>query len=218
VQCFITTMPKTGSHLLWHILGMNKEESTVQDFLLTRADGRLIKTKCRFYPNGITGHIPYSRGAVGLTANMHRFTLLRDPRDTIVSWYYYVDAIREGHPFERFVTHRGLKNYHGEKRLTEIIKQLVAIFDDFLPWLDERIIPLRYEELINAPEVALEPVAMALGEPLDVLVERSLYRGSETFRRGEPGAWREEFTEEHIEQFDALYGHIMDAWGYANTD
>lgn len=209
MQRFITTVPKTGSHLLWHILDMDKEQSTVQDFHL---QGKYHK--CRFYENGITGHIPWTPAAVGLGYGMQRFTMLRDPRDVIVSWHYYMDKVDEGHPFYTYAAERALKDFTGDERLTVIISALPTIFRDFIPWLQEDILVLRYEDLINGPQTALKDTAEAIGESLERLVERSRYRGSETFRKGQPGSWRQEFKGEHLGLFDELYGEIMEAWGY----
>jgi hypothetical protein len=86
--------------------------------------------------------------------------------------------------------------------------------EKMLPWQDTDIIHIRYENLLDNPDKELVPVVAALGTPLDVLVERSRFRGGKTFRKGLVGEWKHEFNRRQKERFNELYGHIMEAWGY----
>ena len=215
MQLFVTTMPKTGTHLLWHILGLRKEDATFQEFQLARGDGMLVMTRVRFFENAIAGHIPWSKGSVGLATGFQKVTLLRDPRDTIISWHHFMDKIIPGHPFDTFVKHKGLTEYEGDERLMRIIEELPVLFEDFLRWLDEpNTLALRYENLLEKPEEELATVAEVLDEYLDTLIERAKFRGTDTFRKGKTGEWKHEFTREHLDAFDSQYEHIMKAWGY----
>jgi len=139
--------------------------------------------------------------------------MLRDPRDVIVSWFHYVDMEARRHPFARFGT-INYKDYEGDERMGLIIENICPLFDGYLPWLDEDITVLRYEDVLDKPEEALAPVAEAVDISLDVLVERSKFRGGKTFRKGVAGEWRHEFSGDHLRRFNQLYRHIMEAWGY----
>lgn len=200
---------------MWHILGLKKEEAAFQEFQLARGDGKLMMTRVRFFENAIAGHIPWSKGAVGLATGFQKITLLRDPRDVIVSWHHFMDEIVPGHPFDTFVKHKHLTEADGDERLMRIIEELSPIFDDFLRWLDEpNTIALRYENLLENPKEELATVAEVLDEYLETLVERAGFRETDTFRKGVADEWRHEFTEEHLIAFDGKYEHIMKAWGY----
>ena len=102
----------------------------------------------------------------------------------------------------------------GDARKDALIETRHRRMGAFLSWLDTGIIVLRYEELLDTPETALVPVADATGIDLDVLVERSRFRGGTTFRKGLVGEWKHEFNDKQKKRFDELYGHIMEAWGY----
>ena len=136
-------------------------------------------------------------------------TLLRDPRDVIVSWFHYVDR-RPKHAINRFFA-----KAPREDRMFWMINMLVKTFESFMGWLDEDdIMVFRYEDLLYRPETVLKPLVPLLGVSLDELVERSKIRKSRTFRKGVTGEWKHEFSELDKVVFDHHYTHIMKAWGY----
>jgi len=171
---------------------------------------------CRIYPAGISGHLEYHSRLADFAQHLPSITLLRDPRDVIVSAYHYMDRIEDWHEFAavagcpgEFYTH-----HHGEERMDLLIENYWKYFNAYIPWLKTNIIPVRYEDLIERPILALIPVAEATGYDLEMLVERSGYRGGYTFRKGVAGEWKHEFNDKQVRRFNELYGHVMEAWGY----
>ena len=212
---FLTTVPKTGLHLMRHILGMG--EIRLRGALMSHVINDIGQLQhCRIYPSGISGHIEYHRRFADFAKYLPSFTLLRDPRDVIVSAYHYVDVVPKGHPFLRIQGSDALySNYRGEDRMDLLIESCWKIFNPYLPWLETNIIPVRYEDLLENTVQALVPVAEATGYDLSMMVERAAYRGGLTFRKGVAGEWRHEFNDRQVARFNKLYGHIMEAWGYA---
>jgi len=60
----------------------------------------------------------------------------------------------------------------------------------------------------------LEPIAEDTGISLDVMVDRSKFRGGLTYRAGRIGDWKSEFKAHHVEKFKSTFGEIMDAFEY----
>jgi len=212
---FMTTLPKSGTYLLNHILRL---EWPVYE-------GKRINFKFRdcekwyfqycFISPGrhhIRGHIGYSEPILQLIGNRIPFFLYRDPRDIIVSWAYYMDETPDNSPI---ATIKGVDIKHSSDRIAVLIETLPFIVRPFLGWLDyEKIISLRFEDIINNPEQALEPVAAVIPEPLEYLVARSKMRASPTYRRAKLGNWHDEFQPHHIKAFEAIWGDIMDRMRY----
>ena len=213
--CFLTTVPKTGLHLMRHILGMNKIRIHAGVMAYAK-DDMAYMAQCQIYPAGISGHMEYHCELADFAQHLPSFTILRDPRDTIVSAYHYMDKIPDRHPFANVPGQLDVfyRNYHGEERMDLLIENYRKHFDAFIPWLETNIKAVRYEDLIERPTLALIPVAFSTGYDLDMLVERAGYRGGKTFRKGVAGEWRHEFTDKQVRRFNELYGRVMEAWGY----
>jgi hypothetical protein len=161
------------------------------------------------------------------------FFIYRDPRDVIVSQVFYATEIHKGH---------GMHNYYAnklstmEERLNAAIQgvevpgaQLSSIrakYDRYIDWLDQPdVLGLRFEDLV------LDRAA-ALGHILDHLAARGFQPqpprpqaiaaletaiapgASGTFRRGQPGEWRQHFTAENTRNFKRATGDLLQRLGY----
>ena len=161
------------------------------------------------------------------------FFVYRDPRDVIVSQVFYATDMHAGHGMHDYYT-RQLSNM--EERLNAAIQgvqtgegQLSSIrgkYEHYIGWLDQsKVLSLRFEDLV------LDRAA-ALGRILDHLAQggfqpqpprpqaiAALEAGiaptaSGTFRRGQPGEWRQHFTEENKRQFKSATGDLLQRLGY----
>ena len=103
-------------------------------------------------------------------------------------------------------------------------------YDSYLGWLDQpNVLSLRFEDLILEREVVLarllgflEVHGFDLTVPRDQAIEL-LKLGiaphkSGTFRKGQPGNWREYFTKENKEHFKKIAGDLLVRLGYENGD
>lgn len=157
----------------------------------------------------------------------------RDPRDLLVSHVFYALNIHEGHAMHEYYNHE-LNTM--EERLNVAIEgcELPGLelpnvrerYQNNLPWLDdERVLSVRFEDIIlNRREtlgqivdyIANFGVELALPPSgvIDVL-ERSIRpKDSGTFRKGQPGNWKEHFSEENKRRFKETAGDLLIRLGY----
>lgn len=212
---FLTSIPKSGTYLMRHILRMDwpGKEGHYKKLPwlingLTRLEG-IYRSPGKHH---IRGHLICTDEVVELTNGRVAFFLYRDPRDLMVSWAYYIDEVADDNTLVYVAKGINLKN--SRDRIFDLIKYLPGWFERYLGWLDQDVIPIRYEGLINSPARELEPVAEAIPEPLEYLVARSKMRASPTYRRARPGNWREEFKPHHRRAFEKGWAEIMDMLGY----
>jgi hypothetical protein len=157
----------------------------------------------------------------------------RDPRDMLVSHVFYATQMHTGHGMHRYYTET-LQTM--EERLNAAIlgvdepgAELSPIrqkYDGYLGWLDQpEVLSLRFEDLI------LDRAA-ALGCILDYLVRRGFAprlppqqeiaileqaiapKKSGTFRKAQPGNWREHFTDANKAVFKEQAGDLLIRLGY----
>jgi hypothetical protein len=159
--------------------------------------------------------------------------IYRDPRDMLVSHVFYATQMHPGHGMHRFYT----ETLHTmEERLNAAIQgvdepgsELSPIrlkYEGYLGWLEQpAVLCLRFEDLI------LDRAA-ALGRILDYLVQRGFTprlpreqeiaileqaiapKKSGTFRKGQPGNWREHFTNANKAFFKQQAGDLLIRLGY----
>lgn len=157
----------------------------------------------------------------------------RDPRDMLVSHIFYATQMHPGHGMHRYYT-EALQSM--EERLNAAIQgvnepgaelsPIRARYEGYLGWLEQpEVLCLRFEDLI------LDRTA-ALGRILDYLAQRGFTprlprereiaileqaiapKKSGTFRKGQPGNWREHFTEANKAFFKQQAGDLLIRLGY----
>lgn len=157
----------------------------------------------------------------------------RDPRDMIISHVFYATQIHKGHGMHRYYTET-LQNM--EERINAAIRgvdeseselsDILTKYESYLPWLEHpEVLSLRFEDLILDRQVTLWRILDYLAErgftpqpprptALQVLSEAIEPRRSGTFRKGQPGNWREHFTPSNIAQFKDCTGDLLVRMGY----
>ncbi len=157
----------------------------------------------------------------------------RDPRDMIISHIFYAMEMHPGHSMHAYYT-KQLNSM--EERIDAAIQgvsdpanPLTPVFEkyqQYLGWLDQpAVLSMRFEELILDREQALRQILGYLKgngfEPLkgeddavQVLANAIHPKRSGTFRKGQPGNWREHFTIENIEKFKTCTGDLLLKLGY----
>ncbi len=99
----------------------------------------------------------------------------------------------------------------------ECIANVCIIYSHFERWLsDENVLPIRYENLIDKEKSLTEIIRILnfLGfknENEKVTAQKIMESGfdpskSHTFRLGRSGAWKEEFTQAHLDAFNSIGG------------
>lgn len=190
-----------------------------------------------------TGHIPYSPAIAEWISRqgLKQVFIYRDPRDITVSLYHYImkeKPKRKRHAYYEMYAGLGSDSERllgsicgiGEGRTQyklspSSMPNIKIVFDAYEKWLsDENTFVVRYEDLAGTDQNSMDVTEKMLNF-LDVpfnkqLVENILALGkdtgkSRTFRRGGSGAWKEEYSETHIEAFRSISGDLLEKWGYS---
>ncbi len=157
----------------------------------------------------------------------------RDPRDMLVSHVFYATEMHKGHAMHRYYTET-LKTM--EERLNAAIEgvddpnsrlsSILKRYEAYLDWLDTPgVLCLRFEDLILNRRPTLASLLDYLEErgfrpqltrdrELDLLERAIAPKKSGTFRKGQPGNWREHFTEANKNFFKAQTGDLLVRMGY----
>ncbi len=160
----------------------------------------------------------------------------RDPRDMVVSHIFYATQMHPGHWMRHYYTE---KLHTMEERINAAIQgveepgsELTAVrrrYEGYLGWLDQpEVLCLRFEDLILDRRATLErllgyleqrglclkvPRAQAATTLQAVIAPKK----SGTFRKGQPGNWREHFTEANKALFKEKTGDLLVRLGYEES-
>lgn len=157
----------------------------------------------------------------------------RDPRDLIVSHVFYATEIYHGHALHQYYTQKLTTN---EERIDAAIKGLDSDglklqsvsgrYEAYLGWMERpEVLCLSFEDLILHQEAAisrflnyLEGRGYSPRMPLEqaiAWIRKAIQPArSGTFRKGQPGNWREHFTERNKQVFKEVAGDLVIRLGY----
>jgi hypothetical protein len=193
--------------------------------------GRLARV-----PEGgfVTAHCIYTPELAGLfhEGGMRVVCILRDPRDVAVSQMHYLKQLKNHFAHEEYMAlpsdrERLMVSIRGGELGGQGLQPLAERYGRFLGW--ERAggaVMVRFEDLVGpegggseeAQRLAVGRVAMHLGVPVEErtigLVGQSLFGAGRTFRKGQIGGWREEFTAEHEQALEEAAGPLLAELGY----
>jgi len=171
---------------------------------------------------------------VHLPAGARRFVVIRDLRDTLVSWYF---SLKHSHPLttaqlaeERFA----LQKLSMEDGLLYLMDKWLGLSAQIqLSWQEAGEPLIRYEDLLTQDTTILERVLLdecqlpVSRQRLQEVIlanrfaslTRTRQRGEEDIaaheRKGIAGDWQNHFTDRVKRAFKARYGGILIATGYA---
>ena len=163
--------------------------------------------------------------------------IYRDPRDMLVSHVFYATDMYHGHGMHRYYTEH-LKSM--EERLDAAIEgvripgfglaSVCERYDSYLGWLRcDEILSLRFEDFILKRKETLARLLdylskkgfrSSFGRDHEIAVlEKAIQPGkSGTFRKGQPGNWRDHFTDENKERFKTVAGDLLQTLGYEENN
>ena len=163
--------------------------------------------------------------------------IFRDPRDLLVSHVFYATEIHTGHGMHEYYKNE-LKTM--EERLNVAIEgctipglELPTVrerYEENLDWFNrENVLCIRFEDLILDRENTIGRLLdyiQGFGVEFSVprsqaitIVSNSIQpRKSGTFRKGQPGNWKEHFTEENKRRFKAVAGDLLSWLRYEEND
>jgi hypothetical protein len=181
------------------------------------------------------GYIKAREPFISLLTQPGRATIFvyRDPRDMIVSHVFYATELHKGHGMHRYYTET-LKTM--EERINAAIQgveepgsKLSSIkvkYDGYLGWLRQpRVLCLRFEDLILDRKATLGKLLdylekcgymrrMERSSAIQILEQAIAPSKSGTFRKGQPGNWRDHFTEANKVFFKDKTGDLLARMGY----
>jgi hypothetical protein len=157
----------------------------------------------------------------------------RDPRDMIISHVFYATEMHPGHWMRRYY----METLHTmEERITAAIQgveepgaELTSVrqrYETYLGWLEvPQVLSLRFEDLILDRPAALGCLLDYLArrgftprlprpQAVEVLGQAVAPQKSGTFRKGQPGNWREHFTAANKTFFKEQAGDLLLRLGY----
>lgn len=157
----------------------------------------------------------------------------RDPRDVVVSAVKYGAYMNEKHPLHNYYWD-ALEN--DEQRYNAIIQgiedpvyQYSSIrvrYQSYIDWLKQPgVLCLRFEDLATDQPAAISRVLdyletkgftpqVSRQQAVETLVDALDPARSGTYRKGQPGSWRVNFTEHNVEVFKQTAGDILLQLGY----
>ena len=160
----------------------------------------------------------------------------RDPRDMLVSHVFYATQMHAGHGMHRYYNDT-LKSM--EERLNAAIEgveepgsQLSPVrtkYDGYIGWLDQPVVLcLRFEDLILDRQNTLDRLlsyleqrgftsTMPRSQEIEILSQAIAPKKSGTFRKGQPGNWREHFTAANKTSFKQQTGDLLIRLGYETS-
>lgn len=168
---------------------------------------------------------------------MKTVCILRDPRDVAVSQMHYL----KHNPPKNFFAHEAFMALSSDhERLLVCIRggelggrklqSLDQRYRQFLGWeQDEEAVVVKFEDLVGtkgggsaeAQQRAVERVAAHVGTSVNErtmrLVEENLFGVGRTFRKGQIGGWREEFSPEHERVAKQVMGPLLVELGYEGS-
>lgn len=184
------------------------------------------------------GYIHAKEPYISLLTQPEQATIFiyRDPRDMLVSHVFYATDLYAGHGMNRYYAQMDSM----EARLNAAIEGVAdpefylssvrERYDSYLGWLTHPdVFSLRFEDLILERDVALARLLGYLeARGFDLVVPREqaieiLKAGispkkSGTFRKGQPGNWREHFTDANKTRFKEITGDLLIRLGYEDGD
>ena len=197
---------------------------------------RWLERRLSRVPDGcfVTAHCVYSPELASLFARerMRAVCILRDPRDVAVSQMYHIKQRKEHFAHEAFLKlpsdhERLLHSIRGGELGGRRLQSLDERYRQFLGWQDDdNTMVVKFEDLVgprgggNAEaqrrtvERVVRHVDLEPDERMMRTVEENIFGVSKTFRKGQIGDWRSEFSEEHTQAAREVAGPLLVKLGY----
>lgn len=163
--------------------------------------------------------------------------IFRDPRDQLVSHVFYATEIHTGHGMHEYYNNE-LKTM--EERLNVaiegctipglILPTIRERYEENLEWFSqENVLCIRFEDLILESENAIDRLldyiqrfgvefSVPRSQAITIIKNSIQPKKSGTFRKGQPGNWKEHFTAENKRRFKAVAGDLLTRLEYEEND
>lgn len=198
-----------------------------------------VGKRLRRVPPGafVTAHVPYSEALARLLKDLgYRMVLMiRDPRAVAVSGAAYVSSRRDHPLFDVFASMQPSERLKamiiGIESPNGVLKDLRARVDSTCAWRFEPISTMiRFEDLVGpeggGEQARQQHTILKVARHLDIELQESqvkeiaegLFGGTDTFRQGQVGSWKDVFERGHREAAGPLVGDLVRELGYEVSD
>ncbi len=231
LKILVTTIPKTGTMMLSKLTGVLTGSAPQGSW------STLTKEDIDLQPGTfLLSHAPALEGNLKLVSEnkFKTIVLLRDPRDVIVSMYYYFgaeDAQKLGLEYEadkdRIIMLHITKWYLAAEPKAPCGPYIKGDYLQFLDWRQlSDVYFTSYEALVGnkgggndeIQKKEIQIIAHFLGITLTeeelIAIAHNLYGVTATFRNGSIGSWKNHFTKEHVQAFKEYTGDLLIELGY----
>ena len=231
------SIPKSGTHLLRHILSMMP--GIVDRWTYHYSEDICdYKKQLSHGQNGqiISAHLYWSK-ALSDFLDHKEILMIRDLRDVCVSSAHYC-AKDKRHRLYNYFNSLGnwseqlsaaIKGIDASKLADRVrSKSIAEHVEGYVPWVhDRRCLVIKFEDLVGAKGGggaenqinAIRGIASHIGldlsdDKVNEIAVNSFTNKTKTFRKGQIGGWRDEFSDENIELFKQVAGKQLIDLGY----
>jgi hypothetical protein len=237
----VTTIPKSGTHLVHQIVSAFPDVTDYGTFIATTVSWqrhpRSVHALARLIGKVVPGevvraHLIHDADLVQALEAKNAFVVFvyRDPRDVIVSEAHYVT---DGAPWHAL--HRTFRRLTPAQRIDlaidglderpDLYPDVASRYATYEGWLDAADVAVSFEELVGASrDDAIKRIVTAYSarrdSDLDVdatlrdAVAAIVPERSHTFRSGRTGGWRDAFSPEQERRFETVAGPTLKRYGY----
>lgn len=241
----VTTIPKSGTHLVHQIVTALPEVTDYGTFIATtvswRRRPRSVDALARLIRKLVPGevvraHLIHDPELVRALQAKNAFVVFvfRDPRDVIVSEAHYLTDSAPWHAL-----HRTFSGLTPEQRIDvaidglddrpDLYPDVATRYAAFEGWIEDAHVAIGFEELVGATRddgIKRIVTSYAAHQGGQVDVEATVRRAvasiaperSHTFRAGRAGGWQDVFSPEQRRRFDAVAGDALWRYGYDASD
>lgn len=239
-RIFANSIPKSGTHLLRHILSMMPgiidrwtyhyaEEICDYKKQLSRGKHGQIISAHMYWNNALSEFLDQ--------AGYKKFLMVRDLRDVCVSSAHYCAKDKRHRLYDYFNSlgswpeqlSAAIQGIDANKLADGVrSKSIAEHIDGYVPWVhDKRCLVIKFEDLVGAKgggdlENQMNTIrristhiGLNLGDDkIREIAVNSFTNKTKTFRKGQIGGWRDEFSGENIELFKQVAGNQLIELGY----
>ncbi len=237
------SIPKSGTNLVVQIVKSFPGVRFFDTIILDRGIWRSNQSDQPYLINGIrkllprecaAAHLPYTAELADVLQQQRtlHFFIIRDPRDILISDLHFASRIAYWHPLYKDLNRMA----NDDERLYALIRGFEygngKVHPDFgvrmrkyLGWIDEpRTCVVKFEDLVGTnPASTLERMDLYFKEhagwagqsdPVKTTTSVIDPGRSKTFRKGQIGEWREQFSEGHLHAFSEVASDLLQKFQY----
>jgi len=240
-KVLLTAIPKCGTHLVGRLITIITGKSWMvgRDNMLYLSDKTINEFNAT--PNVFLGtHAVASLGNIEKVkkGNYKGIFVYRDPRDSVVSFAYYIAKLRENWPelsqrplddiiMEVITNVASVRSYNQESIWNmpdlQSFTDIYSLFDAYSGWMEQPFMHgTKFEKFVGPRDALLNEIIniarhldieMDLNKAEEVAVEL-FSEPTQTFRKGVAGEWKTHFNEEHKKVFKRVAGQLLINLGY----